>query len=52
MSVRVREMQDAGGTAAGGCGGHDAPAQPSRSPTPVALLRNDGRTLVPAQPRV
>lgn len=52
MSVRVLELQDAAGTAAGGCGAHDAPAQPSTSSTPVALLRNDGRTLVPAQPRV
>ena len=51
MSVRVREMQDAGGTAGGGCAGHEAPARPSTSSTPVALLRKDGRTLVPAQPR-
>ena len=52
MSVRVREMQDAGATAGGGCAGHDGPARPSTSSTPVALLRKDGRTLVPAQPRV
>ena len=49
MSVRVRAEQDAASGSQAGCGSHESPgASPGApAPTPVALLTNEGRTLVP-----